>query len=328
VDQRFAAELLRVISPMGMRASLQAMEERAQPAAGARQALARQLEEAEYAARRAFEQYDEVDPRHRLVAAELEQRWNAKLEEVERLRTALAAQQVAQEPLTRQERAAILALGEHFAAVWHSDACPSILKKKIVRTVIEEVVVDEDKVERQLVFTVHWKGGVHTRFQMPRPTSGVGRKTALEDLDIIRRMSPRYGDDEIARVLTKLQRRTATGKRWNAVRVSSVRAQYQIRGQRHCPPDPEILSLGQAAQYGGVSDTTIRRLVKAGVLDNQQLVPWAPWEIRRQDLDTEPVRGLLTQVRQTGKLDLQGVRSVPGPSLFDTPQGEKETQVS
>ena len=41
--------------------------------------------------RRAFEQYDEVDPRHRLVAAELEQRWNAKLEEVERLRAALAA---------------------------------------------------------------------------------------------------------------------------------------------------------------------------------------------------------------------------------------------
>lgn len=96
VDQRFSAELLKVISPMGMRASLQAMEERAQPEAGAHQALVRQLQEAEYAARRAFEQYDEVDPRHRLVAAELEQRWNAKLEEVERLRAALAAQGVAQ----------------------------------------------------------------------------------------------------------------------------------------------------------------------------------------------------------------------------------------
>lgn len=141
-------------------------------------------------------------------------------------------------------------------------------------------------------------------------------------------MAPRYGDDEIARVLTKLQRRTATGKRWNALRVSSVRAQYQIRGQRCSTPDPEVLSLGQAAQYGGVSDTTIRRLVKAGLLENHQLVPWAAWEIRRQDLDAEPVRGLLAQVRQTGKLDLQGVRLAPAPSLFDVPQGKKETQVS
>lgn len=328
VDQRFSAELLKVISPMGTRASLEALEHRSQPAAAVRQALERQLEEAEYAARRAHEQYDEVDPRNRLVAAQLEQRWNAKLEEVETLTAALAAHDVCQEPLTAGQRETILALGERFAAVWHSDDCPVELKKKIVRTVVEEVIVDEDEGDQKLVFTIHWKGGAHTQFDVSKPPSGVGCKTALEDLDIIRRLAARYGDDEIARVLTNLKRRTATGKRWNALRVTSIRARYTIRGQRRSSPDPDVLSLGQATQYTGVSDTTIRRLVEAKVLLNHQDIPWAPWEIRRQDLDAEPVRSLIEQVRRTGKLDLQGVRLDPEPSLFDPPQTEEQTQVS
>ncbi len=54
-----------------------------------RHALRRQLQQVEYEVERAFEQYNEVDPRNRLVAAELERRWTAKLEERERLQTAL-----------------------------------------------------------------------------------------------------------------------------------------------------------------------------------------------------------------------------------------------
>ncbi len=212
--------------------------------------------------------------------------------------------------------------------MWHSEHCPVQLKKKIVRTVIEEVLVDEDEEAGELVFTLHWKGGVHTQFRMPKPPSGVGRKTSLADLDIIRRMAARYGDDEIARVLTKLKRRTATGKRWNALRVTSVRARYKIAGQRRSTPDPDVLSLAQAAQYAGVSDTTIRRLVEADLLDNDQVVPWAPWEIQRADLNADPVRGILSRVRDTGKLDLRGDRLGPQPSLFDPSQREEQSQVS
>jgi DNA invertase Pin-like site-specific DNA recombinase len=328
VDKRFSEELLKVISPLGTRASLEALERQAQPQAEARQALQRQLQEAEYSARRAFEQYDEADPRNRLVAAQLEQRWNAKLEEVETLSAQLAAHDIRQEPLTQRQQEIILELGERFAEVWHSDDCPSVLKKKIMRAVIEEVIVDEDEASRQLVFTVHWKGGVHTRFEMPKPPSGVGRKTAMEDLEIIRAMAVRYGDDQIARVLTKLKRRTATGKRWNSLRVTSVRARYKISGQRRSTPDPDVLSLAQAARYGGVSDTTIRRLVEADLLDNQQVVPWAPWEIQRADLHAEPVRSILSRVRDTGKLDLQGDRSADQPSLFSQSDREEHTQVS
>jgi len=327
VDRRFSAELLRVLSPLGMTASLAAIERCSETVSDERQALARQHQEAEYAARRAFEQYDEVDPRNRLVATELEQRWNTKLQAVERLTEALEA---LAEPAALQpaDREAILSLGEDFAAVWHADDCPKDLQKKIVRAVVEEVIVAPDEAEENLLFTIHWKGGTHTRFEMPKPPSGVGRKTALEDVDIIRRMAVRYGDDEIARVLTKHKRHTATGKRWNVVRVASVRQRYGISGRRHATSDPQLLTLAQAAAHGEVSDTTIRRLTEAGILEYAQVVPWAPWEIRRQDLESEPVLSLLRRVRETGKLDLQGVRSVGQQSLFEAPHRQEQTQVS
>ncbi len=269
-----------------------------------------------------------MDARNRLVAATLEQRWNVQLEEVARLTAGLDALAQRPSPLTPRQEQTIRTLGDDFAAVWNSADCPMELKKRIVRTVVEEVIVDEDEDAGELVFTIHWKGGVHTPFSMPKPPSGVGRQTSLEDLDIIRRMAVRYGDNEIARVLTKLKRRTATGKRWNAMRVTSIRARYKISGQRRSRPDPEVLSLAQASRYAGVSDTTIRRLVEANLLDNHQVVPWAPWEIRRADLDAEPVALILSRVRDTGKLDLQGARSADQPSLFGLSEREEHTQVS
>jgi len=316
VDRRFAEELLKVISPLGMRASLQAIKIQSQGESDRRQALGRQLQEAEYEGRRAFEQYDEADPRNRLVAAELERRWDAKLESVQVLRSELEACQKHTRSLTDQEEQAIGLLGENFAAVWESEACPVTVKKKIIGTVVEEVIVNEDEAAKELVFTIHWKGGTHTRFRMAKPPSGVGRKTSLEDLDIIRRMAVRYGDDEIARVLSKHKRRTATGKRWNALRVESTRRRYGIAGQRRTNSDPEILTLAQAAKHADVSDTTIRRLIEADLLEKKQVVPWAPWEIQRSDLDAEPVLGILKRLHQTGRLDLRGDRSADQPTLF------------
>jgi hypothetical protein len=317
VDRRFGEELLRVISPLGVRASLRARERLGLQGDETQQALRKQLVQLEYEAQRAFEQYDQVDPRNRLVAQELERRWNAKLEELESLRLRLSGLEAALPPLTEQEEEAILALGDDFAKVWESEHCPVALKKRILRTVVEEVIVDLDDEEKNLRFVIHWKGGGHTKFEMSKPPSGVGRKTDLKDLEIIRRMAERYGDDEIARVLTKLGRLTATGKRWNEARVRSIRRRYSVSGRRRREPDSEILTLAQAAQHVGVSDTTIRRLVKAGVLEKEQVAPWAPWEIRRSALDSDRVRSALDHLRETGKLDLSGDNPTEQYTIFE-----------
>src|SRR6201994_4081974 len=91
VDRRLSQELLKVISPFGVEASLKAIEELRSGDAAQRTALASKLEQLEYEAKRAFEQYDVVDARNRLAAAELERRWNEKLEEIEATRQQLTS---------------------------------------------------------------------------------------------------------------------------------------------------------------------------------------------------------------------------------------------
>jgi DNA invertase Pin-like site-specific DNA recombinase len=315
VDERFCQELLEVISPLGIQASLAAVERLRAEDQDQRQALARKLQHCEYATQRAFEQYNEVDPRHRLVAAELERRWNEKLAELGQLRSTLAEMDGAALVLGDRERERILALGRQFREVWESEQCPVEIKKRIIRTVVQELIVDKDDAGI-LRFVIHWKGGTHTQFEMERPLSGREQRTAPEDVEIIRQMAPRYGDDEIARVLNKLGRRTGKGRRWNAQRVATARSTYSIAGHIRSVPDPEILSLGRAAKHCGVSQGTIMRMVNSGIVNKHQVVPWAPWEIKRSELDSAKVQRVLTRLRQTGKLAIEQDRSSKQMTLF------------
>jgi hypothetical protein len=87
--------------------------------------------------------------------------------------------------------------------VWYSPACPIEVKKTIIRTVIEEIMVRLDECTKMLQFVIHWKGGCHTESQMEKPRSPVGKTTDIEDVELIRKMADRYDDGEIARVLTR-----------------------------------------------------------------------------------------------------------------------------
>ena len=320
-DDRFSQELLEVISPLGVEASSQAIAARQAANTEQRRALELQLQQLDYEVQKAFDQYNAVDARNRLVAAELERRWNIKMEAREELKRKIAALQV-EPPLTSQQEAALRELGRNFAQVWHDPTCPMEVKKKIVHTVVEELVVTLDQDTRVILFLIHWKGGVHTRFELLKPKSPFGKQTSLEALEIIRSMAARYGDDQIASVLNRNGLRTGKDKPWNQVRVATARRTYGIEGQPRNLPSPEILNLKQAAQYCRVSQNTIQRLAEEGVLQMQQTAPLAPWEIRKADLDSEPVRCILQRLRRTGRLVLQGDHLADQPALFTENKGD------
>src|SRR5689334_23354148 len=302
VDRRLGQELLKVICPLGVEASLRALEEMSAGDAAQRAALSSKLEQLEYEAKKAFEQYDAVDARNRLVAGELERRWNEKLEEMEATKQRLSSQNGERWSLSSDEEERIRLMGENFAESWHSDGCPPTLKKMIFRTTMEEIVVRTDADKKTLEFTIHWKGGVHTQLTMERPRSATETATPVEALEIIRRMAVRYGDDQIASVLNRRGYSTGKGMRWNQTRVATARRNHSIAGQKRALPDPERVSLSQAARICGVSHRTIERLVEAGLLKCEQVTPRAPWEIRRTDLDAEPICGIVDRLHRTGKL--------------------------
>jgi hypothetical protein len=207
-------------------------------------------------------------------------------------------------------------MGENFPEIWDSNHCPSTLKKMILRTAIEEIIVRTDAKKETLHFTIHWKGGVHTQLEMNRPRSATETATPLEALEIIRRMAVRHGDDQIASVLNRLGYLTGKGNRWNQNRVASARKNHSIAGQKRALADPERISLSEAARLCGVNHRSIERLVEAGLVNGEQVVPRAPWEIPRSDLDAEPVRSILEHLRRTGKLLVRGGRAQNQPELF------------
>jgi hypothetical protein len=322
VDRRLSQELLRVISPFGAEASLRALEELSAGDAAQRAALSSKLEQLEYEAKKAFEQYDVVDARNRLVAGELERRWNEKLEEITIVKQRLASLNEKRYSLSSEEEARIRLMGENFTEIWRSDRCPPTLKKMIFRTAIEEIIVREEKQNKTLQFTIHWNGGTHTQLEMERPRPATEMTTPMEALEVIRRMSVRHGDDQIASVLNRLGHSTGKGKRWNQNRVATARRNYSIAGQKRALPDPERVSLSEAARICGVSHRTIERLVEAGLLKREQTAPRAPWEIRRADLSTEPVRSIIERLLRTGKLMLEGGRTENQPPLFAENEGD------
>ena len=316
VDRRLGQELLKVISRFGVEASLKAIDELSSGEAAQRAALVNKLEQLEYEAKRAFEQYDVVDARNRLAAAELERRWNEKLEEIETTRQQLSSLEGKRYSLSSEHEAEILSMGENFAEVWHGECCASTLKKMIFRTAIEEIIVRTDAGKETLYFTIHWKGGVHTQLEMDRPRSATETSTPVEALDVIRRMAVRHGDDQIASVLNRLGYVTGKGNRWNQNRVATARKNHSIAGQKRALPDPERVSLNEAARLCGISHRSIERLVEAGFLKREQAAPRAPWEIRRSDLDAEPARSIIEKLRRTGKLVLRGGCMENQPELF------------
>jgi hypothetical protein len=322
VDRRVGQELLKVISPLGTEASLRALEELSAGDAAQRAALSSKLEQLEYEAKKAFEQYDAVDARNRLAASELERRWNEKLEEIEAVKQRLSSLDGKRYSLSPEEENRIRSMGDNFAAVWQSDHCPPTPKKMIFRTAIEEIIVRTDRDKRTLELIIHWKGGAHTQLAMDRPRSATETATPMEALEIIRRMAVRHGDDQIASVLNRLRYSTGKGKRWNQTRVATARRNHSIAGQKRAMPDPDRVSLSEAARICGVSHHTIERLVEMGLLKREQATPRAPWEIRRADLDAEPIRSIVNRLLRTGKLILQGGCVEDQPALFTENGGD------
>jgi hypothetical protein len=160
-----------VLSPLGLRASLEAADRLRAREQDQRQAWVRTLEQCEYEVQRAFEQYNEVDPRHRLVAAELERRWNAKLEERDHLRAALAEiDGAAQVWASGRER--ILALGA-VPEVWASAHCPGLKSASSPWSKSDR----EQEAAGVLRFVIHWTGGSapSSTWRGPAPAMHSGR---------------------------------------------------------------------------------------------------------------------------------------------------------
>ncbi len=145
-------------------------------------------EGARYAAELARRRYEAIEPDNRLVAVELERRWEQALQTLRELDSRLE-QETAEQPQS-PSLDEMANLGLDLERAWAAPETDSRIRKRILRALIEEIVVDLDEGASEVVLTIHWKGGVHGERRIPGRRRGQsGAHTSPDVVDAVRQLA-------------------------------------------------------------------------------------------------------------------------------------------
>lgn len=308
VDQAVEREVLEACQPWGIEASLQALTQTRTETEQKRRLLEIALEKARYEVDRARRQYDAVDPANRLVASELEARWNIALTNAAEAESRLASVVGEKAALSDEQRQQILALGTNLSRAWNDPKAPLELKKRIIRIAIREIIVGVDEHSGQVELVVHWAGGAHTRLRVTKNKVGRNKNAASQEtVALVRELARGWSDRYIAQMLNRIGSRTGPGNSWSETRVKSFRGQHSIAVFSAGDVRP-WLTMEEVARELGVSVAVVRTMVKQEKLPARQIAAGLPWMIERHDLARPEVT---TRVREA-QLGLRSPREEAG----------------
>jgi DNA invertase Pin-like site-specific DNA recombinase len=245
VDAAIAAAVLEAACPMSLQVAMRVMDQIEQDLTEKRRQQQMQLEQARYEARLAQRQYDAVDPANRMVAAELERRWNEKLERAAELEKAYTrAEQESKWQLSAEERAAITHLSRDLPAIWNADTTTIQDRKRLLRMAIESVQLDGVSVPGQIEVQIRWRSGVITAHTVKRPVQGEwSLKTPAEAVSRIHSLAGKSSYTEIAEQLNIEGFRTAFGRSFTSQTICYICRRDGVAPGRRKPSSASNTSL-------------------------------------------------------------------------------------
>jgi DNA invertase Pin-like site-specific DNA recombinase len=287
LDQAVAGAFLAALTPAGLQAAVAAAEQLEADHDAALQQWRLEVERTRYQATKAERRYLAVDPDNRLVARGLERDWEAKLAALAAAEAELASRERRRpRTLTAAERAAIGALGGDVARVWSAPTTTDRDRKELLRTLLEEVIVNVDRDAAQAHLTMRWRGGAISQLDVALPRSHPPKiRTSEDTIALVRRLAAHYPNAQIAGILNRQGRRSARSQRFTASIIQSLRhhwgiACYQPPAQS---PQGELVTITKAAELLGVVPSTVHRWLADGFIAGEQPTPGAPWRIRVTD---------------------------------------------
>jgi hypothetical protein len=297
-DQAVAEELLHAIGGNAVEAALEAAEKMRQQRQEQRSTLELELEQARYEAKLSARRYEAVDPDNRLVAAELEARWNATLEKAHELEDRLRQFDLGIKLPSIPDQNVLVSLAQDLPVVWNSPSTEMRLKQRIIRILIREIVADVEHDKQQIVLLIHWAGGQHSELRIKKNGLGKHRRcTSIEAVEVVRQMAGKFSDEQIAATLNRLKLRTGVGNNWNEQRVSSLRHYHKLPAHDASTTARNMLTLEETAHRLGISGTSVRRMIRQKVLPASQVVACAPWQISLEAVDSEPVKQAVANIK-------------------------------
>ena len=287
IEQAVADAFLEAITPAAIEATRLSVEQLQSNHDAALSQWRLEVERTRYEAERAERRYRTVEPENRLVARGLETEWENRLRDLTAAEMELRRREQ-QRPSTinPDQLQAIQRLGSDIRQVWVVPTTTDRDRKELLRTLLEEVVLNLKRAEGYVHLTLRWRGGAITTLDVPVPRfKPMGPRTDEDTISLLRRLATLYPDEVIAGILNRQGRKTATGERFTANQVGSLRRYRNIpRFQPPAePPTGELVSIRKAAQILGMNTSSIHRWLADGFIAGDQITPGAPWQIRITD---------------------------------------------
>jgi DNA invertase Pin-like site-specific DNA recombinase/predicted DNA-binding transcriptional regulator AlpA len=287
IDRAVADAFLTAVTPAAVEATVLSVQQLQSHHDAALAQWRLEIERLRYEAERAERRYRTVDPENRLVARGLESEWEKHLRDLAAAEAELRRREQRQPTSIGPEQLQRLrALGADLREVWNAATTTDRDRKELLRTLLEEVMMDVKRAEGQAHLTLRWRGGAITTLDVPVPRfRPMGPRTEEDTLSLLRRLAALYPDEVIAGILNRQGRKTAMGERFTANQVGSLRRYRNIpRFQPPAePPSGELVSIRKAAQVLGMNTSSIHRWLADGFIAGEQVTPGAPWQIRITD---------------------------------------------
>jgi hypothetical protein len=290
LDDLVAAQVLAALEPATLELSLAAADDLQQERTRLQRLRQQDVERACYETERARRQYDAVEPENRLVARELERRWEAALKEQRRLEEAYArfcrSQPAA---LSAAEREQIRSLALDLPALWRAPGTAAADRQRVVRLLVEEVVVAVQGDSERVDVTIRWAGGMSNRHELLRP---VRRYEQLAEYPrLLNRIAElRQEGLTLAEVAGRLNEEGFRPPKRSPIFKSGIVAQLLAKRSRSGPrpravADGQLLSrhewlLSDLARHVDMPQPTLHRWIRVGWVHARKLpAPGGHWVI-------------------------------------------------
>lgn len=225
VDTAIESLVLATVTPLTLQLALGVHEELARRFEEARRLRALRLERARYEAELARERFLSVDPRNRLVAANLELEWNQRLHEVADAETELDDRQ-GESVAEPNERDRVLALVKDFPRLWNDPRTAVREKKRLLRLLIEDVTLNNSE---QVEMHVRFRGGTTQSLALDRPRNAWElRRTPVETVKIVDELLDEHTEEQVAEVLNQRRQPSGSGVPFTAAMVANLRRTHGL----------------------------------------------------------------------------------------------------
>ena len=277
IDNAVAEKLLAVLNPAEVALALAAADQVTDQHQRVSRAAELAVERARYEADRAERAFHAVEPENRLVARNLESRWETKLAALAEAEHALTAACDTLPPLP--SRAELEKLAADLPALWHAPTTGNKDRKRLLRTLIADITLLPEPDRGKARIGIRWHTGATDELTVARAVHpGTAKRSPSPAVEMVTRLGPTTPTGKLADILNAAGLTTGTGRPFDIKAVQWIRHAYHVPAPA-AYADGEI-SVAQAAERLGCSTGVVYYWIDTGQLDahrgsgNRLCIPW------------------------------------------------------